>query len=717
MRRYVFFKVWLALSCLALITACSKDEPDTNQLTGDEVSLKSFGPSPIARGAELRIIGVGVDQVESVIFAGPVTVSTITKTNKTEIRVTVPQEALPGPITLVVGDKQIVSQTALGFNEPIAISGISPLTVKSGGAVKIEGEYLNLIEEVIFADDVHVLKKDFVSQSRQAIELKAPATAQTGKIIVSNGADLVEEGAEPGIPVWVYSESVLNVVLPVITELTPQVVKPGEELTITGTDFDLTASLKFGDSEIVVSAFTVSETNTKITVTVPVETTTGDVKLVAFSGVEVSKALDLTAPAITSITPNPAQNNGLLTIAGTDLDLVTAVVFAGDVAGEIQSQTATQIVVEIPATAVAGDVLLQTYSGQTAKEALSLVEPTISGIAPLSITAGDNITITGNDLDLVREVIFTAGAATVSAIPDASSTAGSLVVKSPFAATDGTISIKTVNGTVVTSGQSLTIAAATLPIVTEMPLGVAPGALLTVKGVNLETVTKIEFVYTGSTIPATRFLPDAKGETLQVYVPADKGDVTVRLYAGIVFVDVPQTLIISSADPVVDPSYVFFDFNDESKNSWWGQVNVNNVVGSLWEGVENDPTLQIDGTPYAHVNNGSGLFFRNGGNNLKLDNVSLTEWVVKFDVRVMSGSGAIRLLLESGGTQYMAVVNLTDKGDWYSVAVPFSDFLDGYGSGTNALPDLSIGEFGATDGGGGDTMDLLLDNVRFEKIE
>jgi hypothetical protein len=172
------------------------------------------------------------------------------------------------------------------------------------------------------------------------------------------------------------------------------------------------------------------------------------------------------------------------------------------------------------------------------------------------------------------------------------------------------------------------------------------------------------------------------------------------------------------AEPVWNAEYVFFDFNDGTKNSWWGQVNVNNVVGDLWEGVENDPTQSLDGTPYAHVNNGGGMFFRSGTNNMKLDNVTLNDWVVKFDTKVVSGSGNIRLELQSStdNTQYMAVVAVADQGDWFTITVPFSEFKDNWGYGTNSLPDLNIGEFGATDGGGGNTMVLLIDNVRFEPM-
>ncbi|GHV58077.1 hypothetical protein FACS1894182_08800 [Bacteroidia bacterium] len=711
------YKSLLFLSCILLVAACTNSDLDTNQLTSSEVLLRSFGPSPIARGAELRIIGTNLDKVESVTIPGAPAITDIKRISTTEIRVTVPQSATIGRLILKAGGKTITSITDLTYSEPISIDKITPMSVKAGSIIKIEGEYLNLIQEIIFFDDVHVLQADFVSQSRSAIEVVVPITAQTGKMIVSDGADIVyPEGEEPGIPIWVYSDEDLTVTLPAISKLDPQPVKPGAQLTISGTDFDLVQEIRFGENNLL-SEFTVNTAKTEIKVTVPRAMEGDELKLIAFSGVEIVKELKLVAPAITGIAPNPAKNKGVLTITGTDLDLVTSIDFTGGTGATIESQSATSIEVTVPATAVDGNLVLNTHSGQTAETAYTLVKPTITNVAPLSITAGDNITITGTNLDLVNEVIFQSGTGTASVYLTVASSATSITIRSPFTATSGTIGLKTENGTVVNSTQSLTVAPAILPVILEIARSIKPGGLLTIKGVNLETVTAIGFVYAGGTeIAATRFMPDAEGTTLQVYAPATKGDANVRLYAGAEYVE-SGILTIGTYDPVWDEAYVFFDFNTTAKNSWWGQVNVNNVSGSYWDGVENDPSLSLDGTPYAHVNNGSGIFFRNSASNLNLEGVTLDGWVVKFDIRVMSGSGAIRLELQSAtdNVQYMAVVSgLVDKGDWYTVSVPFSDFKDNYGSGTNSLPDLNINEFGATDGGNGNTMTMLIDNVRFE---
>lgn len=64
----------LLMMCLMLVTslsftACNDDDFDTNQNRGG-ISLEVFGPCPVARGGELRFIGSGMNQINSVTIPG-----------------------------------------------------------------------------------------------------------------------------------------------------------------------------------------------------------------------------------------------------------------------------------------------------------------------------------------------------------------------------------------------------------------------------------------------------------------------------------------------------------------------------------------------------------------------------------------------------------------------------------------------------------------------
>jgi hypothetical protein len=153
-----------------------------------------------------------------------------------------------------------------------------------------------------------------------------------------------------------------------------------------------------------------SQSDTQIVVDVPANAQDGNIKLLPASGVvsESAESLTMILPTLATVAPNPVKNGANITVTGTDLDLVTSVVFGGDKTGEIQSGgTATQIVVKVPADATDGSVSFRTDANKSvASDQLNFVVPTITTIDPTSVNTASspNITITGTDLDLVSDI-------------------------------------------------------------------------------------------------------------------------------------------------------------------------------------------------------------------------------------------------------------------------------------------------------------------------
>ncbi|MDR3217947.1 MAG: glycan-binding surface protein [Dysgonamonadaceae bacterium] len=710
---------FLFMSCMLIYTACDKDEDvNTDQLNSSEVTLKSFGPSPIPRGAELRIIGSNVDKVQSVILPGSAAITTIKVISKDEIRVIVPQDAQRGLITLNTPNGEIKSITEITFDEPISITSISPNPVKAGAVLKIAGEYLNRIEEIIFFDDVHVLKADFVSQSREAIEVVVPKEAQTGKIIVSDGADIIpDETGEFGIPVWVYSDEDLLVVLPAINTIAPSTIKAGSTLTITGSDFDLVDQIIFA-GEKVVTAFTKNSGFTQIEVVVPVDAQDGAVTLVAPSGVEVVSATPITlvVPSELNVSPKTVKNGAQLTISGNDLDLVSSVTF-GDLTGEIVSKSATSLVVKVPNAANSTTVSLQTQAEKTVQTpAIAYVKPQITKIEPLTIMAGNDITIEGKDLDLVSLILFES-AIEPGTIITKSETA--ITVTVPPSATSGTVKLVAVNGDEVLSTQTLNVEAADLPVIISISSSVKPGGLLKIQGTKLNLVESILFA---DNVKATNYgLRSA--ELIEVYVPetAKKGKVTLTLttYNGKT-VESPQ-FNISGTDPVVDPALIIYDFE-------------NGLAGSgRWNGVGQESSEDgVSGLYYeitaSNWNTGYWWFAEN---HMVHPSVSgKADYVVKIDIRLKNdipaptaGRSEVRLmfsgqavnilsyLLDEKGTNWQEGGVWTTGGDWKTIAIPLSEW-----AGLNDPTPSSGGDWGiATWINGSDFTGFCVDNIRYEQ--
>lgn len=367
---YKFSAWWMV--CLILLssltfTACETNDVDTNQYKGG-ISLNVFGPSPVLRGGELRFLGCGLDQVASVLIPGCDAITDIQLISAEEIRVIVPQTALPGYVTLMLRNgESIVTKTQLTYSEPVSIESFSPESVRPGDVLTIKGEYLNLMHQVIFAENVIVSDEviaeeetteatsKFLKHTRNEIQVRVPEEAQSGKIILSDGAE---------IPNRLYSEVELQVVLPSVVEVADyNNIKPGAIMTVTGENFDLVKEVRMENGEKV--EFEFSAENKTLQFTLPANAVSGFIYVVPASGVRIPVAsIELAKPGNFSCATSDVAAGGQITIQGENLDLVSAVIFTGEVEGEIISQSPEQLIVSVPALAQSGSVTFKMANGE-----------------------------------------------------------------------------------------------------------------------------------------------------------------------------------------------------------------------------------------------------------------------------------------------------------------------------------------------------------------
>jgi|GEM_PF-6435936 len=374
------------LASLFIVEACKKDD-DTDS---DQIQLLSFGPSPVLRGGDLRFIGTNLDKVTSIVLANNVEVNTFKSKTAGELVIVVPEATVNGKVVLKTPQGDIQAKTELKISEPITITSFSPAAARPGAVISIEGTYLNLIKEVIFTNKKVVKDSAFISHTKEKIEVKVPDDAKTGIIIISNGeAD----------PILVESATELVVTLPTVTQVSPTPVKAGTALTIEGTDLDLTREVTFTGGSKVTSFTSIS--GTQLVLNVPADAKDGPVKLSVASLEEVTSTATvvMSVPTINTISPAPAKTGGTVTVSGVDLDLVTRVTFGGDKVGAIQSTSATELTVNVPADAQDGSVTFSTAAGKTvtSNASLTMVKPTIGTISPTDIQVNNVLTITGND--------------------------------------------------------------------------------------------------------------------------------------------------------------------------------------------------------------------------------------------------------------------------------------------------------------------------------
>lgn len=457
----IFSLLVVALAGL-LLTACSKDDLGTNQYQGG-VSLNVYGPSPVMRGGQLRFLGSNLDQIREVIIPDGISITNIEVVKAgvpSEIRVTIPKDGpVPGKVILVSKtDERITTKTDLNYIEGIEITAF-PTSAMPGDVIKIEGDYLNLIYSLAFADNVLVSADDFVSHDRYAIEVKVPEEAKTGKLELYT-ADLTvvdknsveyqiiktDEAIEIGVPTTEEVKSPRGTAA-AEGEIT---AKAGEKITLTGSYYNVVSAIAFGDVEV--SEIEVSEDGTTLSFVVPATAPDGVFNLVCKSGEEVPVAtLTTIKPTNCTATPNPVKALKALTISGQDMDLVTGVKFEGAdaLSGDKITVAADKVVVgAVPETATEGNLQLVMANGATVDVAFTLVKPVATAYSANPVSAGSVLQITGTDLDLVKSVTF--GEATNADDKFKVSADGTTItVTVPMEGTSGKPKLNLANGTSV----------------------------------------------------------------------------------------------------------------------------------------------------------------------------------------------------------------------------------------------------------------------------
>ena len=475
----VFTLLVVALMGLSL-AACSNDNLDTNQYKG-EVSLNVYGPSPVMRGGTLRFLGSNLDQVREVIIPDGISITNIEVKQAgvpSEIRVTVPKDGpVPGKVVLVTNtDLIITTKTDLKYTESIVITSF-PLAAMPGDVIKIEGDYLNLVQSLAFADNVLVSMEDFKSHSRYAIEVEVPEEAKTGKLALYT-ADLTVVDKNSVDYQIIETESAIEIGVPTIHKLKGRneaealgniTAKAGETITITGTYLQLTDDITIGG--ISADDLKITNDDTDITFTLPAEAPDGDILLVCKSGIEVPVGtLTTVKPTNCVATPNPVKAGQALQIDGKDMDLVTDVVFA-DSKGEYTIANNQNIIntkqayaVTVPETATEGNLKLAMANGAQIDVPFNLVKPTVKVYNSTSVSAGGTVTINGTNLDLVKKVQFGE-----SDVVNVEGTADAITLSVPMNATSGAPVLKLANGTTVANVPEITIQEAVFCYFTELP--------------------------------------------------------------------------------------------------------------------------------------------------------------------------------------------------------------------------------------------------------
>lgn len=498
MKRHNKSFLWLVLLLICstfAFTSCDRDDLNTDQY-GNEISVLSYGPNPVLRGGVLTFKGANLDQITEIDLPGAEAITSInivTSGKNSEINIEVPAEKCePGIVTLKTAKNgEIKTLTPITYIENLKFIGFyvgenkENLVGNVGDVLTIEGDYLNNITSVIFANGATMDAENFKSQTRYQIQLVIPAEAGEGRFQISDGNN------------YMYSEGALSINAPEIdanNAIGKSLIKAGETEVLRGTSLDQIASIELNGATVEAADFK-SQTASEITFVISSKVADGEITAVTKSGIRIPFGeITTVVPSQLVATPSPIKNGEEITISGKDMDLITGIAFPNAKESKLNKVETTKVTSTVPEDAQEGDITLSLDNGKTVTVAYTLVKPTVTACTPAAITAGDKTIIKGTDLDLVASITFPGDVE--QTVTDFKGTANAIAVTVPTACAGSGFKLNLKNGTTVNIDGQLSIKAATDPAIASVTPGEAiAGSTITITGKNFQNIQNL---YIGS---------------------------------------------------------------------------------------------------------------------------------------------------------------------------------------------------------------------------
>jgi len=284
----------------------------------------------------------------------------------------------------------------------------------------------------------------------------------------------------------VYLTGTENAAAPTVLSFNPPAAAEGATISIRGTLFTGATAISFnGTSQ---TTFTVNS-DTLITVAVPIGATTGPVSVTNFYGTGVSATNFTVIPVatITSISPNTGTRGSMVTIIGTGFTWATQVQFNG-VNALFTVVNNTSITATVSATATSGFVTVITPAGTATSSGVYTVvlAPTVASFSPGSGAAGSAVVISGTNFQFITNVRFNG----LDAVYTVNNTTQITAIV-PNGATTGAITVVNGSGTGTSATNFIVLQ---LPTITGFsPSSGGVGTLVSITGTNFTGTTAVRF--------------------------------------------------------------------------------------------------------------------------------------------------------------------------------------------------------------------------------
>jgi len=455
-------------------------------------SVTSVSPSKgsTAGGTSVTITGKGFTGTTAVTF-GSTAATAFTVTSPTTITATTPAHAAGGvAVTVTNANGPGVEATGFTYVAPPTVTTVSPTKGPLGGGtpVTITGTGFGATSTVKFGSASATVSAHTTTQ----LTVTAPAGTAPGQVdvLVTTTGITSSAGASDK---FTYDPTVASL------STTKGSTAGGTSVTITGTGFAATSTVKFGSATATVSA----HTSTTLTVTSPAGTAGAQPVVVTTNGASSTTAVNFTyvaPPTVTAVSPTkgPLGGGTPVTITGTGFGATSTVKF-GSASATVSAHTTTQLTVTAPAGTAPGQVdVLVTTTGITSSAGASdkfTYDPTVTSVTPNqgSTLGGTPVVLIGHGFSANSTVKFGSATATVTGHTGTTK----LVVTAPAGSGQVNVTVTTNGGTSTTTVAFTYVVPPTITTVSPTTGNYQGGTAVTITGSHL-TGAQVTFGTSGA---------------------------------------------------------------------------------------------------------------------------------------------------------------------------------------------------------------------------
>lgn len=374
----------------------------------------------------------------------------------------------------------------------VSLESFGPCPVLRGGTLHFYGKNLEQITEVDLPEADPITQIEVVKSGTQSeITIQVPKEkCGPGKVTLKTATGKELTSVTP----VTYREDIVISGFYVGDDTNNKVGSVGDVVTIKGDYLNLFHGVIFTDKDTIREDQFIKHDRYTIQVAIPVEAKTGKIKLTDLAEtpveLETEDILTVNLPTAASIDNTKPKAGQAITITGESLSQIAGVKFVGvsePVTDFTVSADGKSLSVVVPIKAKDGEVTLVTKSGvEIPVGSITTVVPTELIAAPSPVKNGNNLTISGKDLDLVTAVSF-ANDDTLRTLESQTST--QIVVKVPTKAQDGDAVLHLANGKTV--GVAITLVKPSVTSCT--PNSVVAGNQVMFRGTDLDLVESVSF--------------------------------------------------------------------------------------------------------------------------------------------------------------------------------------------------------------------------------